>query len=93
MTYIFATDYLRVFIFIFNFSLVVFVMLNFRVSKSARVNVYGLPFIRVMTKIFGISGKDLIVKCPVAGYPIDKIQWERGEWSILVFFGLNTPET
>lgn len=50
-----------------------------RVSHSAKVNIYGLPFIREMTKITGISGKDLTVKCPVAGYPIDKIQWERGE--------------
>lgn len=31
-----------------------------------------------MPKITGISGSDLIVKCPVAGYPIDKIHWERG---------------
>lgn len=31
-----------------------------------------------MPKITGISGTDLIVKCPVAGYPIDKIHWERG---------------
>lgn len=30
-----------------------------------------------MPKITGISGRDLIVKCPVAGYPIDKIHWER----------------
>lgn len=30
-----------------------------------------------MPKITGISGTDLIVKCPVAGYPIDKIHWER----------------
>lgn len=48
-------------------------------SHSAKVNIYGLPFIREMPKITGISGKDLIVKCPVAGYPIDKIHWERGK--------------
>lgn len=49
-----------------------------RVSHSAKVNIYGLPFIREMPKITGISGTDLVVKCPVAGYPIDKIFWERG---------------
>ncbi|XP_055315262.1 cell adhesion molecule Dscam2 isoform X3 [Sitodiplosis mosellana] len=48
-----------------------------KVSHSAKVNIYGLPFIREMPKITGISGTDLIVKCPVAGYPIDKIHWER----------------
>lgn len=36
-----------------------------------------------MSKITGVSGSDLIVKCPVAGYPIDKIQWERGELKLL----------
>lgn len=50
-----------------------------RVSHSAKVNVYGMPFIREMPKISGIAGRDLTVKCPVAGYPIDKIHWERGE--------------
>ncbi|XP_022215405.2 Down syndrome cell adhesion molecule-like protein Dscam2 isoform X3 [Drosophila obscura] len=48
-----------------------------KVSHSAKVNIYGLPYIREMPKITGISGSDLIVKCPVAGYPIDKIHWER----------------
>lgn len=50
-----------------------------RVSHSAKVNIYGLPYIREMPKITGISGNDLTVKCPVAGYPIDKIHWERGK--------------
>ncbi|XP_037045508.1 Down syndrome cell adhesion molecule-like protein Dscam2 isoform X1 [Bradysia coprophila] len=48
-----------------------------KVSHSAKVNIYGLPFIREMPKITGVSGRDLIVKCPVAGYPIDKVHWER----------------
>lgn len=50
-----------------------------RVSHSARVNVYGIPFIREMSKITGVSGSDLAIKCPVAGYPIEKIHWERGK--------------
>ena len=49
-----------------------------KVSHSARVNVYGVPFIREMPKITGVSGADLSIKCSVAGYPIDKIHWERG---------------
>ena len=55
-----------------------------RVIHSAKVNIYGTPYIREMPKITGISGKDLIVKCPVAGYPIDKIHWERGKFYILL---------
>lgn len=56
-----------------------FIRICRRVSHSAKVNIYGLPYIREMPKITGISGSDLIVKCPVAGYPIDKIHWERGK--------------
>lgn len=52
-------------------------LLSFRVSHSARVNVYGVPFIREMPKITGVSGSDLIIKCPVSGYPIESIVWER----------------
>lgn len=56
-----------------------FIRICRRVSHNAKVNIYGLPYIREMPKITGISGSDLIVKCPVAGYPIDKIHWERGK--------------
>lgn len=49
-----------------------------QVTHSARINVYGLPFIRVMPKITAVAGNDLVVKCPVAGYPIESIIWERG---------------
>ncbi|XP_030749790.1 Down syndrome cell adhesion molecule-like protein Dscam2 isoform X2 [Sitophilus oryzae] len=48
-----------------------------KVTHSARVNVYGLPYIRVMPKITGIAGSSLIIKCPVAGYPIETVTWER----------------
>lgn len=57
-----------------------------RISHSAKVNIYGNPFIREMPKITGIAGKNLIIKCPVAGYPIDKIYWERGKVKILNYF-------
>nr|XP_023018250.1 Down syndrome cell adhesion molecule-like protein Dscam2 [Leptinotarsa decemlineata] len=48
-----------------------------KISHSARVNVYGLPYIREMSKITGVAGSSLIIKCPVAGYPIETITWER----------------
>ncbi|XP_065168013.1 cell adhesion molecule Dscam1 isoform X4 [Atheta coriaria] len=48
-----------------------------KIAHSARVNVFGLPFIRQMPKITGIAGSSLIIKCPVAGYPIETITWER----------------
>ena len=50
-----------------------------KVSHSARVNVYGLPYIREMPKVTAVAGSDLIIKCPAAGYPIETITWERGK--------------
>nr|XP_053612852.1 cell adhesion molecule Dscam2 isoform X38 [Plodia interpunctella] len=44
---------------------------------SARVNVYGLPYIRPMKKRPVVAGDTLVAHCPVAGYPIDSIVWER----------------
>lgn len=50
-----------------------------RVSHSARINVYGVPFVREMPSVHVVAEKQLVVKCPVAGYPIESITWERGE--------------
>lgn len=47
---------------------------------AARVNVYGLPYIREMPKVTAVAGNDLNIKCPVAGYPIESISWERGKF-------------
>ncbi|XP_014256768.1 Down syndrome cell adhesion molecule-like protein Dscam2 [Cimex lectularius] len=47
------------------------------ILHSARINIYGPPFIRVMPKLTAVAGSDLIIKCPVAGYPIETITWER----------------
>nr|CAD7199658.1 unnamed protein product [Timema douglasi] len=46
-------------------------------EHAAKLNVYGLPFIRPMEKKAIVAGENLIVTCPVAGYPIDSIVWER----------------
>ncbi|XP_068990774.1 Down syndrome cell adhesion molecule 1 isoform X2 [Neodiprion pinetum] len=46
-------------------------------EHSARLNVYGLPFIRHMDKKAIVAGETLRVTCPVAGYPIETIVWER----------------
>nr|XP_053630363.1 cell adhesion molecule Dscam2-like [Cherax quadricarinatus] len=47
------------------------------VSHSAKVNVYGMPFIRQMRRVSAVAGSGLRIKCPVGGYPIDKIIWEK----------------
>jgi hypothetical protein len=48
-------------------------------NHSARLNIYGLPYIRPMPTISTIAGKTLTIKCPSAGYPIDKIIWEKSK--------------
>lgn len=52
------------------------------VEHSNRLNIYGLPFIRPMEKKAIVAGEMLIVTCPVAGYPIESIAWERGNYIV-----------
>lgn len=48
-------------------------------QHSARLNIYGMPHVRQMSAISAVAGKILTIKCPVAGYPIDTIFWEKGK--------------
>ncbi|XP_069692741.1 cell adhesion molecule Dscam2-like [Periplaneta americana] len=50
-----------------------------RTAHAARLNVYGLPYVRPMPPIPAVAGQQLVVKCPVAGYPIDTIIWEKAD--------------
>ncbi|XP_076065820.1 cell adhesion molecule Dscam1-like isoform X6 [Oratosquilla oratoria] len=47
------------------------------VRHAAHLNVYGLPYIRAMDKVAVVAGENMVVNCPVAGYPIDSIVWEK----------------
>ncbi|XP_057660494.1 cell adhesion molecule Dscam2 isoform X15 [Diorhabda carinulata] len=46
-------------------------------DHSARINVYGLPFVRSMEKQAIVAGGTLIVHCPFAGHPVEAVVWER----------------
>ncbi|XP_076760113.1 cell adhesion molecule Dscam2 isoform X3 [Xylocopa sonorina] len=46
-------------------------------SHSARLNIYGLPYVRPMSTVSAVAGKQFHIKCPVAGYPIESIIWEK----------------
>ncbi|XP_044020964.1 Down syndrome cell adhesion molecule-like protein Dscam2 isoform X2 [Aphidius gifuensis] len=46
-------------------------------SHSARLNVYGLPYVRPMPAVSAIAEQQLQIKCPVAGYPIESVTWEK----------------
>ncbi|KAK7578218.1 hypothetical protein V9T40_010423 [Parthenolecanium corni] len=48
-----------------------------RTTHSARLNIYGLPYIRPIPKITAVAGEVLKLKCPVSGYPIEQISWEK----------------
>ncbi|KAF5279124.1 hypothetical protein FQA39_LY05802 [Lamprigera yunnana] len=49
-----------------------------KTSHSARLNIYGMPYIRLIPKVTAVAGETLQLKCPVAGFPIEEIHWERG---------------
>lgn len=57
-------------------------------EHSAKINVYGLPYIRPMEKKAIVAGETLVVTCPVAGYPIKSIVWERGNF-FYIFFSIS----
>lgn len=46
----------------------------------------GLPFIRVMPRVTAVAGSNLIIKCPVAGYPIESVIWEQGKFFSMFIF-------
>uniref|UniRef100_A0A8D8VVZ6 Down syndrome cell adhesion molecule-like protein Dscam2 n=1 Tax=Cacopsylla melanoneura TaxID=428564 RepID=A0A8D8VVZ6_9HEMI len=46
-------------------------------THSADMRVYGAPFVRAMGNVSAIAGEPLYLGCPVAGYPIESIFWER----------------
>ncbi|XP_072747753.1 dscam family member AbsCAM isoform X7 [Anoplolepis gracilipes] len=48
-----------------------------KMTHAARLNVYGLPYIRLIPKVTAVAGETLRLKCPVAGYPIEEIKWEK----------------
>lgn len=56
----------------------------------------GPPFIRRMQRISTVAGRDIVVKCPYGGYPIDAISWTKGLVSLsnlyisLSFYSLST---
>ncbi|XP_060818286.1 cell adhesion molecule Dscam2-like isoform X2 [Bombus pascuorum] len=48
-----------------------------KVHHSARLNIYGLPHVRPMGNYGAVAGETTVIKCPVAGFPIASITWEK----------------
>lgn len=59
------------------------------IHHNRRLNVFGPPYIRPMKNITALDGQSVIVHCPVSGYPITKVFWERGMWYLLIDLFVN----
>lgn len=66
-----------------SFSFSLHSMNKIDVSPSVPI---GLPYIRLIPKVTAVAGETLHLKCPVAGYPIEEIHWERGTYHTFVTF-------
>lgn len=51
------------------------------IEHYARINVIGPPVVRPMRNLTVVASEPLIVRCPVGGYPLESITWERGNGS------------
>ena len=50
------------------------------------LKIKGAPFVQKMEPMKVVAGKSMFVTCPVAGWPISSIAWEKGiisEFSIM----------
>ncbi|XP_022240707.1 Down syndrome cell adhesion molecule-like protein Dscam2 isoform X3 [Limulus polyphemus] len=50
-----------------------------RVTYSARLDVYGPPYIRPMDNITVLAGRSATVQCPFSGFPLKEVFWEKDE--------------
>ncbi|XP_050737575.1 cell adhesion molecule Dscam2-like isoform X3 [Eriocheir sinensis] len=46
-------------------------------SHSARLNVYGPPFVRAMPNVTAVAGEDVRLWCPAGGFPLPAVSWRR----------------
>lgn len=61
------------------------------IGKSIKNNLLielkkGSPYVRAMSTVIGVGGKRLELPCPVAGYPIEGITWEKGQLINLIWY-------
>lgn len=60
-----------------------------KVQHGARLNIYGSPHVRTMGNYAAIAGETTVIKCPVAGFPIAGITWEKGTLQVFINPSLN----
>jgi len=77
---------------VFSFSLAAFRSLSKLIGRP----LIGAPYVRPMGNLVAVGGRRLELPCPVAGYPIDSITWEKGQlfsFFISHFFTLTITTT
>ncbi|XP_042899058.1 cell adhesion molecule Dscam1 isoform X2 [Parasteatoda tepidariorum] len=47
------------------------------VRHTARLDIYGPPFVRPMPNISVVAGHTIVVKCPISGFPIENVFWMK----------------
>ncbi|GAB6024302.1 hypothetical protein CHUAL_008994 [Chamberlinius hualienensis] len=49
------------------------------IQHQALINVYGPPVVRPMSNVSAVAGREAILRCRTAGYPIEIIRWEKDD--------------
>ncbi|VVC38056.1 Hypothetical protein CINCED_3A025894, partial [Cinara cedri] len=60
-----------------------------QVSHSAKLQIYGDPMAKKTPKIIARAGQQLQMTCPISGYPIFNINWEKDNKKLLAGKSLN----
>lgn len=60
------------------FQLFLFLNTLIIISSSFSSSSFGKPSVRRMSNMTAVAGESISITCPVGGYPIDVIIWERG---------------
>lgn len=50
------------------------------VKHSAKIHVYGSPYVHHMDNVTIVSSQKLYIDCPISGHPIDSIIWRKGNF-------------
>lgn len=61
------------------------------VHHSEQVYIVGSPFIKPLGNITVQAGDTLTIRCPVTGYPIQRITWSKGDLILFASFFLHYP--
>ncbi|XP_067138886.1 cell adhesion molecule Dscam1-like isoform X1 [Centruroides vittatus] len=50
------------------------------VSHSARIMIFGPPFVNPMNNITVVAGDNIAINCPYSGYPIKSVVWKKDNY-------------